>query len=92
MIVSSSAVLGVESIDQKDAMDKHSKLLNEYHRITFGLTDEVKDVSQSMLEELQNLIGSRGAPTEVVIDDGGTQYTGDLNSVSLETLIKQTRE
>jgi hypothetical protein len=91
MILSSSAILGVETIDQTDAMEKHSKLMNEYHRVTFGITGETKDAKQSMQDELQQLIGGRGTPTEIVLGDA-EKYTSDLNSVSLGELVKQTRE
>ena len=91
MLLSSSAVLGVESLDQTGAIEKHSKLLNEYHRVTFGITGKTKDTKQSMQEELQQLIGSRGVPMEIVLKSG-EKYTGDLNSVSLDKLIKQTRK
>lgn len=90
MLVTSAITLSISK--SNESIQQYTNLLGEYNSLIFGIKVDSKNSKQSMHEELQRLIGSRGAPIEIIIDNSGTQYTGDLDSVSLKTLIKQTRE
>lgn len=90
MLMTSAITLSISK--SNEAIQQYTDLLEEYNSLIFGIKVDTKNSKESMHEELQKLIGSRGKAAEIIIDNSGTQYTGDLNSVSLETLIKQTRE